>query len=116
VIVVDDGRHVPTILRDAHAPGVSADAAGSASEGLRLFAQGGYELVMTDFTMRGANGLQLIKSVRDRDPSVGVIMLTASAVDLERQRQRLGFKLVRVPIHLTGLKTAVREASASRTP
>src|SRR6059036_2504301 len=108
VLVVDDERHVRTMLCDALALwGCRSDAAGSASEGLQLFAQGGYDLVMTDFTMPGANGLQLIQSVRDRDPSVGVIMVTASTVELERQRQQLGFWLVRKPVHLSGLETAV---------
>ena|SRR5262249_9144778 len=117
VLVIDDERHVRTMLCDALALwGCRSDAVGSASEGLQRFAQGGYDLVMTDFTMPGANGLQLIQSVRDRDTSVGVIMFTASVVDLERQQQRLGFRLVRKPIHLVGLEAAVREALASRIP
>jgi len=117
VLVVDDERHVRSMLCDALALwGCRPDGAASASEGLQLFVQGGYDLVMTDFRMPGADGLELIESVRDRDPSVGVIMFTASAAGLERQQQRLGFTLIRKPVHLTGLETAVREALASRTP
>jgi len=117
VLVVDDEPRVRGMLCDALALwGYRPDGAGSVSEGLRLFERGGYDLVMTDFTMPGANGLQLIQSVRDRDPSVGVIMVTASPGELERQRQQLGFRLVRKPVHLSGLETAVREALASRTP
>jgi DNA-binding NtrC family response regulator len=95
---------------------VSPDAAGSASEGLRLFARGGYDQVMTDFTAPEANGLQLIQSVRDCDPSVGSVVLTVFAVELVRQRQRFGFELVPMPVDLTGFTTAVREVLASRTP
>src|SRR3989442_14236647 len=80
VLVVDDERHVRSMLCDALALwGCRPDGAASASEGLQLFVQGGYDLVMTDFRMPGADGLELIESVRDRDPSVGVIMFTASA-------------------------------------
>jgi len=48
--------------------------------------------------------------VRDRDPSVGVIMFTASAAGLERQQQRLGFTLIRKPVHLTGLDPGVERS------
>src|SRR3989442_13869867 len=117
VLVVDDERHVRSMLCDALTLwGCRPDGAASASEGLQLFVQGGYDLVMTDFRMPGADGLELIESVRDRDPSVGVIMFTASAAGLGRQQQRPGFTRIRKPVHLTGLGTAVREAPGSHTP
>src|SRR2546422_11263695 len=117
VLVVDDERHVRSMLCDALALwGCRPDGAASASEGLQLFVQGGYDLVMTDFRMPGADGLELIESVRDRDPSVGVIMFTASAAGLGRQQQRLGFTPIPKPVHLTRLGAAVWAALASRTP
>ena len=117
VLVVDDEKHLRRMLCDLLALwGCQSDTAGGAREGLQLFAQGGYDLVMTDLVMPGDSGLQLIESIRHRDPSVGVIMFTASAADLEGQGRRLGFTLVRKPIHITGLELAVREALASRTP
>src|SRR2546428_2335697 len=96
--------------------GCRPDGAASASEGLQLFVQGGYDLVMTDFRMPGADGLELIESVRDRDPSVGVIMFTASAAGLERQQQRLGFTPIPKPVHPPRLGTAGPEALAPRPP
>lgn len=117
VLVVDDEKHLRRMLCDLLALwGCQSDAAGGAREGLQLFVQGGYDLVMTDLVMPGDSGLELIESIRHRDPSVGVIMFTASAADLEGQGRRLGFTLVRKPIHITGLEMAVREALASRTP
>src|SRR2546422_10406978 len=117
VLVVDDERHVRSMLCDALALwGCRPDGAASASEGLQLFVQGGYDLVMTDFRMPGADGLELIESVRDRDPSVGVIMFTASAAGLGRQQQRLGFTLIRKPVHPPRPETAGGEAPAPPPP
>src|SRR2546427_11809323 len=107
VLVVDDERHVRSMLCDALALwGCRPDGAASASEGLQLFVQGGYDLVMTDFRMPGADGLELIESVRDRDPSVGVIMFTASAAGPERQQAGLGFTPTPEARHPTRAETA----------
>src|SRR2546428_10484616 len=116
VLVVDDERHVRSMLCDALALwGCRPDGAASASEGLQLFVQGGYDLVMTDFRMPGADGLELIESVRDRDPSVGVIMFTASAAVLERQQQRPRLHPLPEPRHPPRPGTTGREGLASRT-
>ncbi|OLB09891.1 MAG: hypothetical protein AUH18_09560 [Candidatus Rokubacteria bacterium 13_2_20CM_69_10] len=88
VLVVDDERHVRSMLCDALALwGCRPDGAASASEGLQLFVQGGYDLVMTDFRMPGADGLELIESVRDRDPSaVGCLRATVEYLSSRAQR------------------------------
>src|SRR2546428_9412867 len=117
VLVVGDERHVRSMLCDALALwGCRPDGAASASEGLQLFVQGGYDLVMTDFRMPGADGLELIESVRDRDPSVGVIMFTASASGQGGRRQPLGFTLYRPAPRLTPLEAPVRGAPPSPSP
>lgn len=115
VLVVDDERSVRALLCDLLAVwGCEADAAATGTEGLALFRRGGYDLVVTDFRMPGVTGLELVKNVRQHDPTVGVIVFTASMTDLEDDRRRFGFTLLHKPLELGGLEVAVRRALAGR--
>ena len=117
VLVVDDDEHVRAVLCDALAHwGCHVDSAASLLQALALFAHGDYDLVLTDFRMPGGDGLDLIAGVRHADPSVGVIMLTASSLDLNAQSRQLEFAVLRKPLHFDELKRAVGQALARRSP
>ena len=116
VLVVDDEERVRGLLCDLLAAwGCQAVEAVNGVEALTLFEAGDYDLVLTDYLMPGRNGLELIRGVRDRDATIGVIMFTASAADLESDSRRLEFTLLRKPLQLDGLKTAVGEALHRRS-
>jgi len=117
VLVVDDDEHVRAVLCDALAHwGCHVDSAASLLQALALFAHGDYDLVLTDFRMPGGDGLDLIAGVRHADPSIGVIMLTASSIDLDAQSRQLEFAVLRKPLHFDELKLAVNQALARRSP
>ena len=117
VLVVDDDEHVRAVLCDALAHwGCHVDSAASILQALALFAHGDYDLVLTDFRMPGGDGLDLIAGVRHADPSIGVIMLTASSLDLNAQSRQLEFAVLRKPLHFDELKRAVGQALARRSP
>lgn len=117
VLVVDDDEHVRGVLCDALAAwGCSVDGAGTSAMALELFARSDYDLVLTDFRMPGGDGLDLIAGVRHADPSIGVIMLTASEADLDALSRRLEFTVLRKPLHFDGLKLAVSQALDRRSP
>ena len=116
VLVVDDEERVRGLLCDLLAAwGCQAVEAVNGVEALTLFEAGDYDLVLTDYLMPGRTGLDLIRDVRDRDAAIGVIMFTASAADLEPDSRRLEFTLLRKPLQLDGLKTAVGEALHRRS-
>jgi CheY-like chemotaxis protein len=116
VLVVDDEERVRGLLCDLLAAwGCQAVEAVNGVEALTLFEAGDYDLVLTDYLMPGRNGLELIRGVRDRDATIAVIMFTASAADLEPDSRRLEFTLLRKPLQLDGLKTAVGEALHRRS-
>ena len=94
--------------------GCQADVAASGTEGLRLFKQKSYDLVLTDYSMPGGSGLELVENVRNSDADVGVIMLTASGADLDFHGQRLGFTLLRKPLQIDRLEEAVKQALNDR--
>jgi CheY-like chemotaxis protein len=115
VLVVDDERHVRGLLSELLTVwGCKADVAASGTEGLMLFKQKSYDLVLTDYVMPGCSGLELVENVRNRDADVGVIMLTASCAELDRHTWRLGFTLLRKPLQIDRLETAVRQALTDR--
>ena len=115
VLVVDDERYVRGLLAELLTVwGCEADLAASGSEGLWLFKQKSYDLVLTDYVMPGGSGLELVENVRNSDAEVGVIMLTASGADLDVQGRRLGFKLLRKPLQIDDLEAAVKQALSDR--
>jgi DNA-binding response OmpR family regulator len=110
VLVVDDEDQVRDLLSDLLALwGCEADTAATGRDGLDLFARTPYDLVVTDHMMPGVTGLDMVRTIRDRDRHVGIIMLTASR-EVDGHPERLGFTLVRKPVSIGGLEQAVREA------
>ncbi len=117
VLVIDDEEHIRGLLSELLMTwGCQADVAANGREGLSLFEPGRYDLVLTDLLMPGVTGLEVVKTVRDADASVGVIMLTASTADLESDRRRLGFTLLQKPVPLDVLERAVKRALAEGAP
>jgi two-component system response regulator (stage 0 sporulation protein F) len=116
VLVVDDEARIRDVLCDAlETWGLAADSAADSAQALELFARGDYDLVLTDFLMPGGSGLELIEGVRTADPSVAVIMLTASSADLDAPSRRLEFAVLRKPLGFDGLRVAVSEALGRRS-
>jgi DNA-binding NtrC family response regulator len=117
VLVIDDERYVRGLLSELLTVwGCEADVAASGTEGLALFKEKSYDLVLTDYVMAGYSGLELVEDVRTRDAEVGVIMLTASGVEMDTHVRRLGFTLLRKPLQIDRLELAVRQALSDRKP
>jgi len=76
-LVVDDE---PEVLRFGGraltALGFSADRASSAQEALDRLASESYDLLLTDLSMPGMNGLELIAAARERQPYLPVVVIT----------------------------------------
>ena len=111
LLVIDDDEHLQRLLAATLQGGpFRLLQARTGAEGIRLFEDGGYDLVLTDLVMPGVGGLELVEAVRERDAQVGVIVLTGSSADVTADRDRLGFTLLRKPLDVRGLQTAVRRA------
>lgn len=113
VLVIDDERYMRGLLCELLATwGCEADEASSGREGLARFAEGRYDLVLTDLVMPGLTGLEVVETVRHANPDIGVIMFTGSSADLQHHGRRLGFTLLRKPLEIGSLETAVKQALA----
>jgi CheY-like chemotaxis protein len=111
ILVIDDDRYVRMMLCDLLPTwGYEADAAADGAEGLALFGRGVYDVVLTDLTMPNLSGLDVAAGVRDRDPSVSVIMFTAFNGEFAGEDRRLGFTVLRKPLEIDGLRRALRDS------
>lgn len=81
VLVADDSSTMrKIILRSLQAVGVpEAAEAGDGDEAIRMFHEGTYDLVLTDWNMPGKNGLEVIQEIRKTNQNVPIIMVTTEA-------------------------------------
>lgn len=66
--------------------GYETTEAGSGEEALRLFEEsdGNYDIALLDITMPGMDGFSLCKELRRRSQTLGIIMLTARAQEMDK--------------------------------
>jgi CheY-like chemotaxis protein len=115
-LVIDDDRYVLSLLCDLLGSwGYEVDGVGSPAEGLRRFQARPYDVVVTDLTMPGVSGIEVVNRIRAENKTVGVIVFTAATGDLDDARERLRFTLLRKPLEIETLRRAVQEALPART-
>jgi len=113
ILVIDDDRHVRMLLCDLlSAWGYDADVAADGIEGLALFERGTYDMVLTDLAMPNVTGLDVVAGVRDRDPSIAVILFTGVMGEVAGEDQRLGVRVLRKPLDIDGLRRALQDTLA----
>jgi two-component system OmpR family response regulator len=84
LIIEDNGdiaRLVRMHLKDIHC---TADIAASGEEGLRLFRNATYDLVILDIMLPGIDGLAVCRALRAGPSYVPILMLTARSTELDR--------------------------------
>jgi two-component system response regulator AtoC len=113
VLVVDDERKMRRLLQMLlENLGLESMATESAEEALALIQSEHLDLVMTDLRLPGMSGIDLLRSVRETDAAIPVIVLTAygsvqSAVDA----MKLGaFDYVLKPFDVEAVEQIVRNA------
>jgi CheY-like chemotaxis protein len=112
-LVVDDDRYVRDLLAELLTGwGFEVSVAADGREGAALCDGAAYDLLLTDYRMPGATGLELVEAVRRAGSEVGIIMLTASLDDLEDQRRRYRFMVLRKPLDITDLRAAIARTLA----
>jgi len=113
VLVIDDDPDTRDVLGVflAHLGYTPALAAGG-REGLELAVAERPDVVVLDVMMPDVNGLDVLARLRTLQPSLPVIMTTASAdPEVARTALRLGaFRYLRKPVDLDGLDRVIDEA------
>jgi len=92
ILVVEDDRTVGQyVKRGLEEQRYHADLVDDGVEGLRLASGGRYDLIVLDLRLPELNGLEVLRTLRDRGNTTPVLVLTAQdAVDFKVQALRSG--------------------------
>ena len=78
LLVVDDERGIVIALKGLFTKeGYEVETAESGEEALEKVKAGLFHVIITDLSMKGMSGLELLKHVRELDPACAVLMITA---------------------------------------
>ena len=112
ILIVDDETEITAILSDLFAGKYDCTTAGSAEEALRTLAGKEYELVVSDITMPGMSGLDMIPQVKNDAPNTVVVMISGmQTVESAIDALRLGaFDYVMKPFDLRQVEAVVKRA------
>lgn len=78
ILVVDDEENMCRILSELLTrAGYSVYDTGNAHDAIRVFKNNSISLVITDLIMPGTNGIELLAKLKEIDPAVPVILITA---------------------------------------
>ncbi len=116
VLVVDDTRLDREIARDAIGTGARVVCCGSAGEALEWLGRERFELVLSDLTMPGASGLELLERMRRDHSETDFILITAQpSIDSAVQALRMGaVDYLRKPVRAEELSLLVQRTLERR--
>jgi two-component system NtrC family response regulator len=78
VLIVDDEPNMGAILKKVlKGSGFSAAAVTSAEEALKYADSNPVDAVLSDIRMPGMDGISLLKEIKNRDPDIAVVLMTA---------------------------------------
>ena len=112
ILIVDDEPEITAILSDLFVREYDCTTAGSAEEAIERIAKNDYELVVSDITMPGMSGLDMIPEVKRMSPNSVVVMISGmQTVESAIGALRLGaFDYVMKPFDLRQVEAAVKRA------
>ena len=114
LLVLDDDQPIRELVEKVlEFDGHEVETGGTSEEGLALFAENDYEVVITDLLMPIKGGLEVVRQVKSTRPHVGVIVVAGRGDKevLEVIEKYEGVRVLQKPIDLGDLKTAIRELS-----
>jgi CheY-like chemotaxis protein len=112
VLLIDDDPGLREIISALLASfGYECHTAADGPSGLAHFADGGWDLVVTDLATPDVSGWEVVNTIRQWAPTLPVVLLTgASDPAIVRQARDCHVRLVIKPFQVSTLKAAVVEA------
>jgi len=110
VLIVEDNADVRSFAVDLlHDLGFEADVAESASAALeRLSTGAAYDVVFSDVVMPGMNGVQLAKAIRERLPTIPIVLTSGYSHVIVEEGQH-GFPLLQKPYSAEAVARALHD-------
>src|SRR5207248_7660233 len=112
LLIVDDEPEVRGVLRDLLSGAYECGEAASAEEALRQLRASDYQLVISDITMSGMSGLEMIPQVKVISPDTVIVMISGmQTIESAINALRLGaFDYLMKPFDLRQAEAAVTRA------
>jgi DNA-binding NtrC family response regulator len=117
ILIVDDEQDLVSAMAERLSlRGFEVLTATSGSEALRQVAEHDFSVLLIDVKMPGIDGLELTAEIKQKRPSLPVILFTghSSVADAERGIQEGAFGYLMKPIDLDKLIENIRNAAGSR--
>ena len=78
ILIIDDEAAIRESLQTLlELEGYTVETTENGEDGLTRIAEHPYDLVLLDFALPGMNGIEVLQEIRERDPQLSVIMITA---------------------------------------
>ena len=112
ILIVDDEVEITEILADLLSEDYNCSRAGSAEEALARLQEGQFQLVISDITMPGMSGLDMIPHIKELSPDTVVVMISGmQTVESAIGALRLGaFDYLMKPFDLRQVEAVVKRA------
>lgn len=112
ILIVDDEYEIAEILADLLSADHYCETAGSAEEALERLPQRDFRLVISDITMPGISGLEMLPQVKRLSPDTVVVMISGlQTVESAIEALRLGaFDYLMKPFDLRQVEAVVTRA------
>ena len=112
ILIVDDEVEITEILADLLSEDHECIKAGSAEDALARLSEGQFQLVISDITMPGMSGLDMIPHVKELSPETVVVMISGmQTVESAIGALRLGaFDYLMKPFDLRQVEAVVKRA------
>src|SRR5437763_13279044 len=117
VLIIDDEIAIRESLETLlEFEGYSVQSAETGEQGLVKLGERPYDLILLDFALPDRNGLEILTEIRDRDPNLAVIMITAygTVENAVRAMQGGSVNFVQKPWDNEKLLADIRAAVARR--
>ena len=115
LIVDDDEAQLRALTRALGTKGYEIRTANSAAQALEQIAEAPVEVLVTDLSMPGAGGMDLIRTIREVDLDLPVIVLTGHP-DLESASEAVALRAFRYftkPVDMAALDEAIDRAATT---
>ncbi|MDT7807456.1 MAG: two-component system, NtrC family, response regulator HydG [Acidobacteriota bacterium] len=112
ILIVDDDDAVRDLLYDLFSEEHMCHAAATAEQALAFLREQSYDAVLTDISMPGLSGLELLGQLRQEQPNTPVIVITGIGDRTHAEGlTRLGaFDYILKPFHLEDVEQSVGRA------
>ncbi len=78
ILLIEDREGLRQVYTDfLKGRGHAVKEAGSVEQAQKMIERQEFPLVLTDFMLPGANGLEFLKQLKERDPDQAVVIMTA---------------------------------------